>query len=150
MRYEVYHLFLLFVNLALIFLHDFVQMFPPFLFIFLKEQRLNLLHFWQRCNNVSSWSSSFVRSSHHSYSIRAGPPGHWNEIRTCLVFLARSFMKSGPVSQIISGVTFGKSIPGSLEALEQGSVSTIERKWGKNTEEHIYMYDPFWTTAPKL
>jgi len=45
-------------------------------------------------------------------------------------------MKSGPVSQIISGVTFGKPIPGSMEALEQGAVSTIERKWGKNTEEH--------------
>ena len=69
MRYEVYHLFLLFVNLALIFLHYFVQMFPPFLFIFLKEQRLNLLQFWQRCNNVSSWSPAFSDSIHHSYSI---------------------------------------------------------------------------------
>jgi len=49
-------------------------------------------------------------------------------------------MKSGPVSQIISGVTFGKSIPGSLEALEQGSVSTIERKMGqKYRRTHICM-----------
>jgi len=67
-----------------------------------------------------------------------------------LSFLGKIIYEIWAVSQIISGVTFGKSIPGSLEALEQGSVSTIERKWGKNTEEHIYMYDPFWTTAPKL
>ena len=54
-RDESHHFLLLFFNLLLILLHYFVQMFPPFLFIFLKERRLNLLQFWQRCNNVSSW-----------------------------------------------------------------------------------------------
>jgi len=48
-------------------------------------------------------------------------------------------MKSGPVSQIISGVTFAKSIPGSLEALEQGSVSTIERKNGAKIQKNTYI-----------
>ena len=69
LRDETHHFLLLFFNLLLILLHYFVQMFPPFLFIFLKEQRLNLLQFWQRCNNVSSWSPAFSDSIHHSYSI---------------------------------------------------------------------------------
>ena len=137
--YESHHFLLLFFNLLLILLHYFVQMFSPFLFIFLKEQRLNLLQIWQRCNNVSSWSpflSDLLSTIHILYS---GPPGHWNEIRTCLVFFG-SFMKSGPVSQIISGVTFAKSIPGSLEALEQGSVSTIERKNGAKIQKNTYIW----------
>ena len=138
---RVYHLFLLFVNLALIFLHYFVQMFPPFLFIFLKEQRLNLLHFWQRCNNVSSWSSSFVRSSHHSYSIRAGPPGHWNEIRTCLVFLARSFMKSGQFHKLSLELLLE-----SVNPWQSGSTGTRlgvyhRKKMGqKYRRTHIYVW----------
>jgi len=61
-------------------------------------------------------------------------------------------MKSdGSVSQIISGVvTFRKSIPGRMEALEQGAVSTIERKNGAKIQKNTDMYHPFWTTAPKL
>ena len=57
-------------------------------------------------------------------------------------------MKSGPDSQIISQVIGLKSIPGSLEALDQCSVSTIERKWGKNTEEHIDISTHFGPLLP--
>ena len=134
-----HHFLLLLLNLLLVLFHYFVQMFPPFLFIFLKEHKLNLLHRWQRCNNVSSWTSDifFLNCCGH----RATETKEFSHMHTFL----GSFKKSGPASQIVcSRVTYFPSLAEWKHWARQGSVSTAERKWGKNTEEHIWMthFDP--------
>ena len=140
---ESHHFLLLFFNLLLILLHYFVQMFPPFLFIFLKEHKLTLLHRSQRCNNVSSWTSDifFLNSCGH----QATETKEFSHMHTFL----GSFKKSGPASQIVcSRVTFPPLAEWKHWARTRLRVYCRKKMGQKYRRTH--MNDPFWPTAPKL
>ena len=118
-------------------------MFPPFLFIFLKEHKLNLLHRWQRCNNVSSWTSDifFLNSCGH----QATETKEFSHMHTFL----GSFKKSGPASQIVcSRVTFPPLAEWKHWARTRLRVYCRKKMGQKYRRTH--MNDPFWPTAPKL